>query len=202
MASISSLVNTFNSGMDMDTDVAYLSSDAYRYAENVRIISNDGGTKGVLQNIEGVRPYDFNLPKNETILGVTTIDKYAVIITKIKHKTLNKVYRVEGFHTDDPTYKVILKGDFGLCSDDKHTLSLVGNYESDNNIKIYFTDGTSSIKVLNIFSDKYEEGTTSGLVDNDGYILNKYALDITPGAQLPPFNIAGIYAGSLPTGVV
>jgi hypothetical protein len=43
-----SQVNTFTAGMDMDTDVTLLKDNQYRYAENIRIVTNDGGTHGVL----------------------------------------------------------------------------------------------------------------------------------------------------------
>jgi hypothetical protein len=34
--------------MNLDTDVNLLPNEQYRYAENVRVITNDGGTTGVL----------------------------------------------------------------------------------------------------------------------------------------------------------
>jgi len=79
-------------------------------------------------------------------------------------------------------------------------ISIVGNYESDSNIKVYFTDGNSAIKVLNIVDGRYSFG--SDLVDSNGNILNPLAVDITPGATLPPFKIVDLTAGNLPSGVV
>jgi hypothetical protein len=35
----------------MDTDIMLLPNTQYRYAENVRIITNDDGNTGMLQNI-------------------------------------------------------------------------------------------------------------------------------------------------------
>lgn len=40
--------NTFIEGMDCDTDIMMLSDKRYRYAENIRVITNDEGTTGVL----------------------------------------------------------------------------------------------------------------------------------------------------------
>ena len=40
--------NTFLKGMNCDIDVSVLGTDQYRYAENVRIVTNDGGSTGVL----------------------------------------------------------------------------------------------------------------------------------------------------------
>jgi hypothetical protein len=91
----------------------------------------------------------------------------------------------------------------GLCQDRSVTpnLSIVSNYESDQVIKIYFTDGNSAIKQLNIVEDKYVDANTD-VVDADGFIKNTKALDITPGAVLTPFKIAGLGVGNLPVGVV
>ena len=44
--------NSFAGGMNMDTDIMLLPNTQYRYAENVRIITNDDGNTGMLQNIQ------------------------------------------------------------------------------------------------------------------------------------------------------
>lgn len=193
--------NTFTKGMDLDTDKSMLSHDAYREAENVRLVTNDSGTGFVLQNVEGVKKYNLSIPSDETVIGTSTIQDIGIVITK-KSDGLNKVYRVTGFDSATPVQTVILKGYLGLCEDlnTNPSLSIVSNYESNNNIKIYFTDGTSGIKVLNIVDDKYTED--SSLVDSDGNILNPLALDLTPGADLSPFQIVDLGTGSLPVGVV
>ena len=54
--------NTFIGGMNTDTDVTMIGDNQYRYAENVRVITNDAGTTGVLQNIEGVKSYTSYIP--------------------------------------------------------------------------------------------------------------------------------------------
>lgn len=200
--------NTFIKGMNLDTDETVLGADQYRYAENVRIVTNDGGSTGVLQGIEGVKSYkNFSHSDDEVIIGHTTINNYAVIFTKvIKNGSYhyNKIYRLEGFDNITPTSNLILKGDLGLCSTiNNNRLSVVGNYETDDNIKVYFTDGVSSVKSLNIIDDKYAgTGATNPRLDNDGNILNPLALDITPGAQLPPLKVIDLQHGNLASGVI
>lgn len=194
--------NTFVEGMDCDTDITMLPNQRYRYAENVRVITNDEGTTGVLQNIEGVKKYSTVIPSDETIVGVTTIDKYAVVITS-KNNGYNKIYRIDNIDSDSLSATVVLKGNIGLCSDiiRNPRISVVANYESDNLIKIYFTDGNSAVKVFNIMDDSYTDAT-SGLIDNNGDIIDTGALDITPSAVLPPFQTIGLGMGSLPSGMV
>lgn len=199
--------NTFLKGMNCDLDVSVLGADQYRYAENVRIVTNDGGSTGVLQNIEGVKKYNSYIPSDEVIIGHTTVNKFAVIFTKVIKNGIysgNKIYRVSGFDTAAPINSLILKGDLKLCSlPNQYKLSVVSNYETNTNIKVYFTDGFSSLKVLNIVDNKYVgDSSTNSLLDSDGNILNPLALDITPGAQLPPFKITELQYGNLASGVI
>ena len=51
MISNTAQVNTFTGGLNMDQDVNLIPDTQYRYAEDVRVITNDGGTTGVLQSI-------------------------------------------------------------------------------------------------------------------------------------------------------
>jgi hypothetical protein len=44
-------INTFTQGMNLDTDVTMIPDNQYRYAENVRVITDTDGTTGVLQNV-------------------------------------------------------------------------------------------------------------------------------------------------------
>ena len=194
--------NTFVEGMDCDTDITMLPNKRYRYAENIRVITNDEGTSGVLQCIEGVKQYIASIASDETIIGTTTVDKYAVVITT-KNNGYNKVYRIDNFDQATLSPIVILKGNIGLCSNLANTpnISLVANYESDEVIKIYFTDGKSSVKVFNIMDTRYTD-STSGLIDSNGDIINILALDITPGCTLPPLNLSNMGVGSLPAGMV
>lgn len=195
--------NTFIEGMDADTDISILSDKRYRYAENVRVVTNDEGTSGVLQGIEDLEKYDWSISKQETIIGTTTVSQYIIIIT-VDWSGVNRVYRVSVLSNKKPVTTVILQGYLGLCRDLLKTprLSVVSNYESDDVMKIYFTDGNSAVKCLNVSPsyDRYVAG--SDLVDSLGNILNPSALDITPGCNIPPFEISGIGIGNLPSGVV
>ena len=45
---INSQVNTFEGGMDMDSDISMLRNNQYRWAENIRLLTDNAGTTGVL----------------------------------------------------------------------------------------------------------------------------------------------------------
>ena len=63
-----SQVNTFVGGMNLDDDVTMIPKNQYKLANNVRLITNDSGTTGVLQNIEYIRQYPGGLDKSENII--------------------------------------------------------------------------------------------------------------------------------------
>lgn len=201
MISNTAQVNTFTGGLNMDQDVNLIPDTQYRYAEDVRVITNDGGTTGVLQSIENPRKYDTIIPKDETIIGTTTINDIAVVITKTSDN-INKIYRLMGFDSNMPQIKLVCKGALGLCEDlsKNPTLSIVGNYESDTNIKIYFTDGNSPIKIVNIMSNDYIDN--SNLIDENGNIINPGSLEITPVVSLLPFKFRWLSEGNLKAGMV
>ena len=171
------------------------------------VLTNDNGTTGALQGIEGVRKYNGNITNDEVVIGATTIDKMAIIFTKVivnGNYSHNKVYRVEGFYDSTPKQTVILQGDLKLCEYPNETnISCVANYETDTNIKVYFTDGKSATKVINVVDGKYTgTSATNPLVDSRGWIKTPNAIDITPGAVLPPFKIIRQDGGNLASGVI
>ena len=51
---INSQVNTFQGGMNIDSDITMLADNQYRWAENIRLLTDNAGTTGILQNIEDV----------------------------------------------------------------------------------------------------------------------------------------------------
>lgn len=75
--------NSFVGGMNMDIDIHAIPENQYRYAENIRIITDTEGTSGVLQNIQNIHTVDGGdfISEDEVVLYVVTVDKYAVILT-------------------------------------------------------------------------------------------------------------------------
>ncbi|MBQ7820001.1 MAG: hypothetical protein IJ341_09940 [Bacteroidales bacterium] len=198
---INAQINTFDGGMNLDTDVNYISKNQYKYAENVRIITSDDGTTSVLQGIEKNKQYKLNIKDSSSIIGTVTTKWYnkdknivedcAVLITVNKKNDQyesNSIYIVIGFDKeDDLEQRHILTANFNVTE----KLSIVANYESQYVSNIYFTDGNGLIKVINI----QEEYDTS-------YSYEDTAFDIIPDAILNPFKFEGFCTGSLPAGEV
>ena len=52
-------INTFIKGMNTDVSDALMDSSQYRYAENIRLVTNTDSNSGEVRLIEGVDKYDW-----------------------------------------------------------------------------------------------------------------------------------------------
>ncbi len=194
--------NTFVGGMNTDVDVTMIPTNQYRYAENVRVITDTAGTTGVLQNVQDTRMIeggDF-MNSNEVVLATTTIDKYGVILT-VDDEHVCRIYRVENYNNPPLVNTVVVKGHLGY--DENSQVKIVANYESASIIKIYIACPDQVIKTLNIMDDKYVQ-TEKGnpLLDGNGDLKNVNLLDIQISTLLSPPEVISLGGGSLTTGIV
>ena len=192
-------VNTFLRGMNLDTDFTMIPEGQYRYAENVRVVTDGLGTTGALQNIEHIKKYSEQINKNETIIGTCTaycfndvinkVEECGVIIT-VDNVGVNHIYTISDFHKDKPKINLIVSAVLKL----NNKLSIVSNFESEQISKIYITDGNSNIKTINI-AKKYNTTKTNP-------IENEYYFDIIPEAILFPVEFNSFTTGALSAGSV
>lgn len=196
--------NSFIEGMNLDIDITAIPESQYRYAENVRILTNKDGTSGVLQNIQSTRLIqggDF-MDSDEVVLATAIINQYGIILTADPYG-ITRIYRVEGYEEGLIQHTLVLKGRLNYNRFSR--VKIVANYESDSIIKMYFTDGESSIRSLNIMSDRYvqnSEGANPAL-DEEGNIKNPDSLDIIPSTLLVAPKIVSLGTnGSLLSGQV
>lgn len=201
---LNSQINTFTNGMNLDTDLTIIPTDQYRYAENIRLLTDDSGTTGILQNIDYVKQYTGQIPEDEIVLGTATTRLYdeitkgtiecGIVFTKKTIETvdgetytLNKLYKLTGFNSTTITVTAIIVGRLNI----ENNVSIVTNYESDYVSNVYICDGLTPIKVINIC----DEHPTDEILDPTRY-------DITPGCVLLPFTFINTINGSLPAGSV
>lgn len=205
MIEINSQTNVFNRGLDIDSDVSQLGEGKYRYAENIRFVTNNNGTTGVLQNIDYVRKYTIGIPQDETILGTSNTLLYdwekkstievGIVVTKkyVNRLPYNTIYVVSGFDSVDLETRAVVKGYLDI----EKNVNIVTNYESSNVSNIYITDGTSPIKVINI-EEQLSLIKSSGIKE----ISDPTRFDITPGSVLIPFHYESTVNGVLPAGAI
>lgn len=202
---LNSQTNVFTKGMDTDTDVSMLGEGKYRYAENIRFVTNDNGSTGAIQNIEHIRKYTIGLPQDEVILGTSNSLLYdsdkkstyevGIVVTKkyVNNSPYNTLYVVRGFESPDLETIPVVKGYLDL----ERNLNIVCNYESNNVSNVYLTDGLTPIKVINI-EEQLSIINQSGLIE----ISDPTRFDITPGSVSIPFNFESRINGVLPAGAI
>lgn len=165
--------------MNTDTSDFVLQSDQYRYAENVRIITNTESNTGELRLIEGTTK-KFKFGDGCQILATNYIRNIAVFV--VKEGNWWYIYKSE----DDGDPDCI----FGPCKEPLwngseenilKSITTVLRYESDKNIKLYIADSTKkhSILIINV-ANKYNEAQS----DFDYMFANQRTLLAPPEIEV------------------
>lgn len=199
---IKSQTNTFEGGMDMDTDVAYMSNNTYRYAENVRLVTDTNGTNGILQNIQYIKEYiELEQLKDQTILYAIAaqvpndegeLQNSAIVLTQDnKEKSHNHLYIVSNFNRQDISCKCILKILWRITKDDD--ISMIYNYETSSVYKLYINTFSKGLNILNL-NDLRDEWGDKPIEENPV----KYSTQID--VVMPKLEFLGFVSGSLPAG--
>lgn len=196
---IKSQTNTFNGGLDMDTDVSYVSNDTYRYAENIRIVTDTNGTNGILQNIQYIKEYiNIDALSNQKIIQVTVgripdethgLVNTAILLTKEDETGYNNIYLVNNFNSQQLSCKKILSL---LAKIDVHDdISMIYNYETSLVYKLYINIPDKGLMIINLAD--YTTETTELIENVDQFYSN-------PTAVMPPLELAGYTNGNLTVG--
>lgn len=132
--------NTFTGGMNTDTSDLLLKPSEYRRAINLRPVTNTGENDGELHVINGVQELYMC-----DVYAMSSIRNYGIIIGKKNDQQSGwGVYR---FTNNNTSLKTIFKTDEAI----KDTFfSVVTCWESDKNIKVYFTNKTYGLMCVNI----------------------------------------------------
>lgn len=173
-------INTFTSGMNTDTSDMVIKSDSYRYAENIRIITDEDSNSGELRLIEGTKSIGikFNINKNSytglDILSLDSIRNIGVLVARVKDDDVTyakwSVFKFSEEVVDPQTQtsyitldeiagpfdeQIWSAEDLVNGSDPASKLkckpiSTVLRWESDDNVKLYIADGIHNIIVISI----------------------------------------------------
>ena len=193
--------NTFIKGMNLDTDITMLDPTQYRYAENVRVVTDNASTTGILQNIQSVGDIETNgyFQQDDAVLFCTTIKDYIIVLT-VDSQGINTIYRIDNYNNPPLEFHTVVRGNLGYTKDDK--VKIVANYETTKVCNIYIACEGKMIKSCNILSDKYVYSEDNPYVDQYGNILDPSSMDMIPSAVLSPLHIVELTSGSLNSGKV
>ena len=151
-------INVFNKGMNTDTSDAYISSDQYREAVNLRFLMNNDSTTGELHTIEGWKDLGLNF---YNVLATTLIRNYGIIIEGTPDG-----WNIWRWDKDQDKSDTNPKKVFGPCEDPiGQKISLVTRWESDENVKLYIADGIHNLMSINIM-DKGDVQTDIKYITN------------------------------------
>ncbi len=139
-------VNSFFKGMNTDVSDAIISNEQYRYAENVRLVTNKDSNTGELHLIEGTSIYNNNsalhLATGETIKAFTSIRGYMIMVT-----SSNWIYKRDT-SSNNSEWVLVFKPKSGDVFGDH--FSIVTRWESENIVKLYIADGVNNLMYINI----------------------------------------------------
>lgn len=158
-------MNTFTKGMNTDTSDAYMPTDQYRYAENLRVTSDNNGVFGELHLIEGTKSLEQSI--NGIVLDINYIKDICTIIyvnpqyidrtdNQIKPAWYIDVY--DYTNTTSPMTNVAGPFTTPIWNTDvdfskppiKKILSTTIIWEADDNIKLYIADGINPLMTLRL----------------------------------------------------
>lgn len=162
-------INTFTKGMNTDVSDMLMDSSQYRYAENVRLVTNTDGNSGELRVTDGteyINQYYFDGQPGGTITAMTSI-RDVIIVASEKSETvrIGNVRKsltqntIAVYDTSDNKGWVQAYRSFDedktYSSDEDikpfgHYLSLVTRYENEKLIKLYIADGENQLMYINL----------------------------------------------------
>ena len=144
-------VNTFLKGMNTDLSDSLLDSSQYRYAENLRLVTNTDSNSGELRLVDGT---SVRHTFTDRIIYLNSIREYVVVITKDDTNNEWSVYVNNNKGIEDNAHHWTMI--FGPCSEhiwnsgEEPAICGVLRWESDNNIKFYFVDNTGEHGIMSI----------------------------------------------------
>lgn len=188
-------INSFLKGMNTDTSDALLSTDQYRFARNVRVVTNTDANSGELRIVDGNTTILELDVEQSTILSMDSIRNVVVLIVQeiVQENEQWSVYRYKQGE-DDAFVKVYTCTDKPICSAKGKQLSTVLRWESENNIKLYIANGNDPIISLQV-NKTYEDGEGNYPSYADMFKYNNI--------NLPAPKISNIKnGGSIPSAIV
>lgn len=176
-------INTFLKGMNTDTSDMLLSSDQYRFARNVRVITDTENNSGELRLVDGNTPINLSISVKGTILAMDSIRDIIVLIVKEPELVLpetgsdvsdrprddNEEQELQQLrplwsiytHKNGVTTKILSCTDEKIWSNESgKTIATVLRWESENNIKLYIADGIDTHGLMSVQINKTYDSTT------------------------------------------
>ena len=137
-------INTFTKGMNTDVSDMLMDNSQYRYAKNVRLVTNKDSNSGELRIVDGTESAEWESFPGGIIKGITSI-RDVIIVAGYKNNRSYIYVHKEGQNDNWVcAYQSKIGEVFG------EYLSFVTRYESDKLIKLYIADGLNQLMYINL----------------------------------------------------
>lgn len=147
-------INTFLKGMNTDVSDALIDSSQYRYAENVRLVTNTDSNTGELRLVDGttIKKDSFyqlvSSWRNTDDLEIIYLNSIRTCVVCIVRNNTQSNWCIFSSLNEAETWNLV----FGPCNTiiwtDVAAISGVLRWETSNNIKLYFTDNTGQRPIM------------------------------------------------------
>lgn len=191
-------INTFLKGMNTDVSDALIDSSQYRYAENLRLVTNTDSNTGELRLVEGTEPVNTNFG---TLLAMTSVRNKLIAFVKETENGISIKVSENGGYSWTPVvknlpYKEFLqKHEDGTTEQEPH-FSLVTRWESKNNVKLYIADGVHQVICINLSRNYIVEDRDNTMDDIAPYLsipLQAPSVTIVQGGTLQSARVQYAY---------
>lgn len=164
-------VNTFVKGMNTDVSDALMDSSQYRYAENVRLVTNTDSNSGELRLVDGTVSVDGG-DLWDKIITMTSIRNKVIVIARTINEWKDSCISIytNDYNNGFGEWKKIVSNlpyyDFVQEGETEPHFSLTTRWESDENIKLYIADGIHNIISLNITKSYLREDNDDNTIED------------------------------------
>lgn len=178
--------NTFIDGLDRDTAVNKYDNTHFFNAENVRLISDDPLSSGAMTSIKGTSAKAVISGEGNKILGSCNIRDFVVLFVYTPSE--GRIYKFvdNGSSLPEEGELTLIYGNSDLIFNPNLPIFAEGRYENDNIQKVYFSDGETFFKNINIANPQ----------------SNSSSMDVVADCLFSPINGSIIQGGSLKAGKV
>lgn len=180
--------NTFSAGMVTDLDPAYQSKESYFTGLNIRVITN-GDKSFSIENIAGPSSKS-SLNYTNRVHGAVIIEDYLIVIEKILSSNNITIRKYDlnsdgSFDGGESFSGTGLWTGAGLLSENCGKIEIESVVETENIHRIYFTDGITSLKTLNV---KESTATINAMNVSDFEVFKP---NLLTGVTLSDYNETG-----------
>jgi len=179
-------------GINQDLSTNKYPNTNFYWAQNFRLVSKDGLATGALTNVNGNNKILSLGSGSENVAGMCLIRDTLVVF--VNSSEGGKIYIWEHTDTDfESGSPILIYTDSEL--DFSRDIRAVGRYETETIQKVYFTDGETFFKFLNIIPQ-----------DGENYPLSNYrpvdSLDLVPDVTFSDISLELVSGGNLKAGKI